>query len=192
MPPKETKIETAVKALDAATNDPTPQTPVLPVETAELPEWAKLLLANQTKMAEELQMYKDKSKMLEDLAGKSQIADWKDRQKDVSIKRFHFKKWNDKPVIGWSKLDFKHFNPRAPSAELENVFLTLRCLVGVDAANQPVIEEEKVAYIEWVRVKDLVYAEVVGEYEKVKYLPAVPVKFENGTEVLVERPYLNA
>ena len=86
------------------------------VET--LPKWAQA-------MQDELANLKEENEMLKDLAGKNTIASYKDSKKPEEVKTAYLKLWNDKMVIAWEKLDYSHFNPKAPDGLTENILVPL-------------------------------------------------------------------
>ena len=125
---------------------------------SEIPSWAQELIAQNKEMKAELTMFKD-------MAGKNEIASYLNAKKDFTKKTVHFKLWNGKPVIAWSSLDYKSFNPRAMDALGENIKSTLTLLDGT---------QEEVNYIQFIRVNDLVkvpFTSINGKLIEVEWTP---------------------
>lgn len=142
-PKRVEQVKEEVSVSDAKTNtgqiaSADPLSAALKAES--IPAWAQELIAQNKEMKTELQMFKD-------MAGKNEISSYLAGKKDFTKKVVHFKIWNGKPVIAWSNLSYKSFNPRAMDALGENIKTTLTLLDGT---------QEEVNYIEFVRVNDLV------------------------------------
>lgn len=92
-------------------------TPVVEKED-KIPAWAKAL-------QEKVSGLEAENEMLKDMAGKNAIASYKEGKKEADTKTAYLKIWNDKMVIGWEKLDYTHFNPRAVDGLTENILTNL-------------------------------------------------------------------
>jgi hypothetical protein len=143
------------------------------------PEWA-------LKLQEEVAKLKADNAMLRDMAGKNTIASWEDGRKDKTQKFAYLKRYDDKIVVGWGKLDYSEFNRSASDALSENIFMNVQYLGG---------GEDRVNYINFKNCTDLVNvkilhnggsecliefpAEVVSEFKLSAPTLAVASKFLN-------------
>ena len=144
------------------------------------PKWAR-------ELREKVDNLEKENKMLKDFAGKNKILNWEDAQKDKTQKFCHFKIFNDKVVVGWSDLDYDKFNPKASTAEGENLITTLYYLDGT---------KEKVNYVSFMNSKKLVKSRILahsGTMIRVEFSPEVVSQYELNTNHLeLESKFVNA
>ena len=146
----------------------------------QMPVWAKELMDKVIKLEKE-------NAMLKDFAGKNKITSWVDAQRDFKNKFVHFKKHNNKIVIGWSNLDYSEFNPRAVDALSENLKTTLYFLDGT---------KETVNYLMFKNDKELIKCKLIrlgDEFSIVEFSPDVVEEYKLPKNSLdVETKFLNA
>lgn len=130
-------------------------------------------------LKKQIQNLTEQVEMLKEFAGKNAIASWEDARKDFKLKFCHFKLWNDKPIIGWDKLDYSQFNQAASDGYRENVFTMVYFPDG---------SKEKMNYMIFINIKDLIHAKLVDGLGVERSL----VEFEDGKQILVENRFLNA
>jgi hypothetical protein len=140
-------------------------------EVNEMPQWAKDLIETNKRLNDEVSMLKD-------FAGKNSIASYEDGKKNFDNKKCHFKRYKDKLIISWDKLDISHYNPRAMDALGENIFIDVTLDDG---------KKEKINYIDFIRNNDLVYCELIKQGNKFS-----TVKLPDGQEVEILTTFLNA
>jgi len=145
---------------------------VIPAASA-MPEWAQGLMEQVAELKKENTMFKE-------MAGKNAIASFLDGKKDNTIKKVHFKKINDKVVIGWEKLDDRQFVFDAKNPLKEGLKMTL---IFKDSSVTEVID-----YPRFSRCDEMVWADVLtfDPFGKTK------VRFDDGSELTVESKFLNA
>ena len=151
-----------------------------PEEIEVEPKWAR-------ELREKVDNLEQENRMLKDFAGHNKMENWKDAQKDKTQKFCHFKIYKDKVVVGWSNLDYEIFNPKASSAEAENILTTLYYLDGT---------KEKVNYMSFINSKGLVKCRVIltrGDIVRVEFPPEIVTKYElKANHLDVESKFLNA
>lgn len=154
---------------------PVVETPTVAVKTTTVKEEKKpaWLEALENKIA---QLEADNA-MLKDMQGKNAIKSYEDGQRSDNLKTAHFKKWNDKIVIGWDKLDYSHFNPSAPDGLRENILTTLIFDNG---------EREQVNYVAFNNSQEVVHLEIISQKNDL-----TTVKMPDGRELVVESRFLN-
>ena len=150
------------------------QAPVHPVSSVDsMPEWAKGLVEQMAKLSEE-------NTMLKEMAGRNAIASFVDAKRDFTLKKVHFKKINNKIVVGWENLDSSKFVFDLKDPVKENLKMTL---IFKDYKETEIID-----YIRFIRNNDLVFANLI------KFSPfgKSVVEFENGEKMEVDTKFLNA
>lgn len=138
----------------------------------EIPAWAQMLIQENRDLKETVDFLKD-------AAGKNALASYKDGKRDFSVKTCYLKTVNGKIIVGWGKLDLKHYNPRGIDAVAENMFIDLDYLDG---------SKEKVNYMDFVRSTDRVVCDIIeikGEKAKLKIQ-------ENGQEIDINIKFINS
>lgn len=143
-----------------------------------MPEWAKVLLAQQEEMRGTIAKLSEENSMLKDIAGKSKMEDWKEKNKDVSVKVSRHKVYNGKIIIGWGKNDYSKFDPKAKSAMDEKIFIPVKFLDGT---------EETLNYSTFSNIKELVEARLlhIG-------LENSLIEFENGQQITIDNAFRNS
>lgn len=154
---------------DEVKNTPAPS-PEAPKE--EIPAWAKKLSETVTKLEAE-------NEALKEIAGKNALRSLEISKKDHTQKIAHFKKMNDKVIIGWGKLDDTNFVPNPKDSSKENLFIDAIYIDG---------KEEKIPYHSFAKCNDLVYADLLEFKPMGKSL----VKFPTGEELRIDFKFLNA
>jgi len=145
-----------------------------------MPAWAK-------KLTEEMERVKKDNEMLRDFAGKNKIASWQEGKSDKTQRYGHFKKYNNKIVIGWGRLNYDKFNPQSKTALGENIMTELIYLDGT---------KETVNYVNFINSTEMVKVRLVQSNQlltTVEFPPEVVVEFKLETSQLsVESKFLNA
>ena len=152
---------TKEEVLNNVAQKTTPPTTTLP---GEIPAWAKELIED--------------NRMMKAMLGDNKIKSWEESQKDHSQKYAKLKKWNGKVIVGWGKLDYSNFQPKASSTRDENVFIHLSFMDGTT---------EKVNYIDFINVTEHETVKII------KYSGSVcQIEFSDGNTVGIETKFLNS
>lgn len=135
-----------------------------------VPQWAIDMQSKMRSLEEENAMFKE-------MAGKNNIQGYLDSKKDKTIKTAGFKIWNDKIVVGWSKLDYSRFNPKAPDGLTENILTTLTFSDNTT---------EQVNYVAFNNATDRISLQILKQVGD-----STVVILPNGKEMTVETRFLN-
>ena len=146
-------------------------------EAAPMPEWARVLLAQQEEMRNTITTLQSENTMLKDIAGKGKMEDWKEKNKDASVKVSRHKVWNGKTIIGWGKNDYSKFNPNAKNPLAENIFIPVKFLDNT---------EESINYSVFSNIKDLVDARILHRGQENSL-----IQFESGEQIEILNAFLN-
>lgn len=139
---------------------------------SEVPDWAQELLGKVNKLEAE-------NEALKEIAGKNAFRSLEISKKDHTQKIAHFKRMNDKIIIGWGKLDDSKFVPNIKDASKENLFINVKYIDKT---------EEKIPYYQFTKCNDLVYADLL----EFRPMGDSLCKFEDGQKIKVSFKYLNA
>lgn len=119
-----------------------------------------------------------KNKMLEEIAGKSQVADWIDSNKNFSQKLVHFKVIKGKMVIGWkpTKNEVKKVN----GTWVEDMKTELHFVDG---------SKEEVDQVEFTRATNKVVCKLIGINHQ---SGDATVELPDGSPLKISSSFLNA
>ncbi len=143
-------------------------------QTEQMPDWAKDLLSAQQIQITNLQK---QIGMLTDFAGQTKVQDWQRSQKDLTLKFANLKVYNGKLIVGWGKLDYTQFNPKAGSSYDEKILIELFFKDGTS---------EKINYSVFTNIKEFVVVQILSRTEK-----DATIKLDDGTEMSLNLSFLN-